>query len=183
MDSPLQALRKNAGVITGTGIGLVILGVLALLAPLLTGVTTALLAGVLILIAGLAQLALATQAKSWGAGLVTAIGGILALICGGVMIAHPLLGLDFLTLLLVGFFLVDGISRVVCAFQLRPTRGWGWLLFGGVVSLLLGVLIWRQWPLSGAWAIGTLLGIEMLFVGTWLISVASAAKRSVPLPA
>ena len=85
--------------------------------------------------------------------------------------------LYFLPLLLLAiFFWADGAMRIVLSFQARPLRGWGWILFGGVLSVLLGFLIFRNWPLSGAWAVGTLVGIDLLYTGWSMIALALAAR-------
>lgn len=109
-------------------------------------------------------------------GVLSLVLGLLTVVAGLLLIGHPLFHLGFLTLLLAGFFLAQGILEVVYAFQLRPEQGWGWTLFGGTVSVLLVLMIWRQWPLSGAWAIGTLVGIRLMFSGFAVLAIASAAR-------
>ncbi|NIO42670.1 MAG: HdeD family acid-resistance protein, partial [Burkholderiales bacterium] len=81
------------------------------------------------------------------------------------VIGHPLLGLTFLTLLLVVYFLIEGIWKVIASFRYRPATGWLWLLISGVISLVLGWLIWMQWPISGMWAVGVLVGVNLLSTG------------------
>jgi uncharacterized membrane protein HdeD (DUF308 family) len=75
------------------------------------------------------------------------------------------------------YLLVDGIFGAVLAFQVKPQKGWGWMLFGAVMSVILSFLLLKEWPLSGIWAIGTLVGINMLFAGFSLISIGSAARK------
>ena len=72
------------------------------------------------------------------------------------------------------------ITRIAIAFQMRPAGGWGWMLFGGILSAILGFLIWNQWPLSGFWAVGTLVGIQFIFSGWSMIAVGMAAKKAAP---
>ena len=74
------------------------------------------------------------------------------------------------------YFLVDGLTEAVAGLQLRPASGWGWLLFSGVVSVLFGIMVWQQYPLAGAWAIGVLLGIKLFMVGLVMVTVGSAPK-------
>jgi uncharacterized membrane protein HdeD (DUF308 family) len=93
-----------------------------------------------------------------------------------VLLAHPLLASVVLTLVLAIYFVVDGIVEIVAGIKRRPGLGWMWMLVGGIVSILLGVIIWRQFPLSGIWAIGILLGIKMLFVGIIMIMAGSAIR-------
>ena len=94
------------------------------------------------------------------------------------MVARPGMALATLTLVLAAYFFVDGIFEIVWAFRLRPIKGWGWALFSGVVALALGIMIWRQFPVSGMWAVGTLAGIHMIFGGSSVTSVCSAARSA-----
>ena len=95
---------------------------------------------------------------------------------GVILTGRPGLGLATLTLLLGGYLVVDGISGAILAFHVRPEKGWGWMLFSAVMGVLLGFLLLREWPLSGLWAIGTLVGVNLLFAGFSFISVGSAAR-------
>jgi uncharacterized membrane protein HdeD (DUF308 family) len=110
--------------------------------------------------------------------MLAVVGGLLAIIAGATVIAHPLFGLKFLTLLLIIFFVMDGIARSVLALQMRPTPGWGWQMFTGIVTLLLAAMIWRQWPVSGAWAIGVLVGVQILLVGWAHVALGLAARAA-----
>jgi uncharacterized membrane protein HdeD (DUF308 family) len=98
------------------------------------------------------------------------------LLCGIALVANPLFGSGVLTIMLALYFILDGISEVVAGIKLRPGSGWGWMLFGGIVSILLGMMIWGQFPLSGAWAIGILLGIKLFFVGLMMITGGSVVR-------
>jgi len=79
-----------------------------------------------------------------------------------------------LSIVLAVYFLLDGISEIVAAFSVKPAEGWGFMVFGGALSILLSALIWSQWPLSGAWAIGVLVGVRLVFAGTAMIALGSA---------
>ncbi len=171
-----DAIKANATGMTLLGVAMLILGVLALAAPLWTGVAATLLVGCLVLAAGVAQCAFSFQAGSFGQKLLGLLLGLLTSICGVVMVAHPLLNLSFLTLALAAYFLTAGIFESISALRVRPLRGWGWILAGGLLSLLLGGLIRAQWPLSGAWAIGVLVGIKVVFLGLTMITLGSAAR-------
>ncbi len=173
----IQALKEHSGWAIAIGIILIILGILALGSPLMTGVAVAIMVGSFLLAGGIVQFVHGFKAKSWGAGLLAIFGGVLSVICGILMIAHPLFGLGFLTLLLAAFFVVGGISKIIFSFQVRLAQGWGWILFSGIVGLVLGMMIWSQWPLSGAWAVGTLVGIDILFTGWSTMAIGLAARR------
>ena len=119
----------------------------------------------------------AVKSGQWGAGILGSLGGLFTLVCGVIMLFRPVIGLAAMTLVLAVYFLFDGITRVVMAFKVKPVQGWGWMLFNGIVTLLLGFLIWRQWPVSGTWAIGTLVGIHLVFDGWGMIFFGSGARR------
>jgi len=88
-----------------------------------------------------------------------------------------LLGLLSLTLLLAVYLLIAGIVEFVHAFKIRPRHGSGWLIVDGIVTLLLAFMIWRSWPYSSVWAIGTLIGVSMLFSGFSRLMLALSAKK------
>jgi uncharacterized membrane protein HdeD (DUF308 family) len=89
---------------------------------------------------------------------------------------QPLEGLASITLFLSAYFIVTGIFELVGAIQIRPAAGWSWMLFNAIVTLLLGLMIWRQFPLSGAWAVGVLFGAKLIFSGTSLIIIGRAVR-------
>ena len=171
-----EQVIKPSGTLILPGVALIILGILAMLAPLIAGVSIAILVGIMLMAGGLSQIFFAFKATSFGSGLLAFLIGAVAIICGLLMVAHPLLGLDFLTLLLIVYFIVGGIIEILYALRLRGSGGWGWLLLSGIISLILGALIWSDWPFSDAWAVGILVGVKLLFVGVALISLGFAAK-------
>ncbi len=172
-----QELKRCGGWSIVFGVALLVAGLLAIAAPLLTGVAVEILVGTLIIVAGIVQLGHAMNASQWSARLVAFIGGLLAVACGILLLAHPLAGLSFLTLLLAAYFFIDGFVEIAFSIKARPMPGSGWLLVGGIVTLLFGVLIWTRWPLSGAWAVGTLVGVSILFVGAGALNQGVAARR------
>lgn len=174
----LKEAEKNAGWIIALGALQIVIGLLALGAPLLVGIALTLVAGALVSVAGILRIFAAFKAGSWGAGILGLLVGILALLGGLVMMVNPLFGLASLTLLLAIYFIVEGVTVAILGLKIKPAKGWGWTLFSGLVTLFLGGLIWSQWPISGVWAIGTLLGIHLIFDGWAEIAVASAARRT-----
>ena len=148
----------------------IILGMLAMLAPALIGISVVMIVGVIVVAGGIVRMIWAFQAGSLGKGLFGfAIGG-LTLLCGLALVANPLFATGVLTIVLAAYFIVDGIFEIVAGLRLRPEPGCGWMLFAGIVSILLGLMIWQQFPLSGAWAIGILLGIKLFFVGLIMVT-------------
>ncbi len=173
----LEEAKKNAGFLIFLGILTVVFGILAIGAPLVTGVAVAWMVGLLLVAMGLARIVHAFKSMQWGTGIWGTIIGLLSVAGGILMLARPLLGLASMTLLLAIYFVIDGICEIIAAFKIKPDQGWGWVLFNGVIALVLGVMIWRQWPVSGAWAIGLLVGIHILMSGWAMIILGSGARR------
>ena len=171
-----KEIKSGSGWMIAYGVILLILGVLAIGSPFIVGISTAILVGSFALVAGILQCVHAFKCSSFGWGLWTFVLGLLTVVAGGLMIAHPLMGLTFLTLMLVVYFLAEGIFEILHAFQVRPVQGWGFMLFNGIVSVLLSYLIWRQWPVSGAWAVGLLVGMKILFTGWATIGIGIGAR-------
>ena len=171
--------KKNAGMIVILGVLTVIAGFLSLAMPWASGVGVAFVVGFAMAVGGVARLIAAFSAGSFGRGTLAFIGGALTLLAGVILVARPGVGLAVLTMMIGAYLLVDGIFGAVLAFQVRPEKGWGWMLFSSAMSFLLGILLLKEWPLSGLWAIGTLVGIKMLFAGFAMISIASAARKMV----
>ena len=171
-----KAVKKDATTLIILGVLTVILGVLAMMSPMLAGMTVAVMVGFLLIIGGIARTIFAFKAQSWGKGILAFVLGVLTLLIGLVMVFRPVLGLTSLTMVLAAYFFIDGIFEIFEAFDLKPLKGWGWMLFGGIVSVLLGFLIWRQWPVSGAWAIGILVGIKLIFAGVAMVAIGGAGR-------
>jgi uncharacterized membrane protein HdeD (DUF308 family) len=175
----LETIKKDAKTSKWVGILLLIAGFLSLVAPFGAGLSVTVMVGVLMLFSGVAQLFLVFKAGSFGEGILLALFAILTLVAGGYMLSQPVEALAALTLFLAAYFVASGVIQIVGAFGARPQAGWGWLLFGGIVSILLGAMIWRQFPLSGAWAVGTLVGVQLVMSGWTLIAVGGVAKDAV----
>jgi len=173
----LAEAKKNAGLLIFLGVLTVIFGVLAIAAPLVTGIAVSMFVGFLMVFMGIARIVHAVKSKQWGTGIWGTIIGLLAVGAGLVILFRPGVGLAWLTLLLAIYFLVDGICEIIAAFKIKPDQGWGWMLFNGIIALLLGIMIWRQWPVSGAWAIGVLVGIHILMTGWTMIVLGTGARR------
>ncbi len=175
----LGTLKRHSGVGMAVGILGIVAGVLALLSPTVAGLSIAMAVGALFLASGVSRLFLAFKMGSFGRGVLVFAMGLLAIIAGGYMLSRPGMGLATLTLFLAVYFFVSGIFEIIWAFRLKPIRGWGWTLASGIAALILGIMIWRQFPVSGTWAVGTLVGIHMLFGGTALTSLSHRARGAV----
>jgi len=172
----LEGLRQNSRWVTGVGILALVVGVLAVGSPLMTGVAITLTVGFFLIVGGLGQCLLAFRAGAFGRGLLIFLIGLVTLITGGYMVSQPLAALASITLFLAIYFFVAGIFAVIAALQLRPANGWGWMLANGVITFLLGLMLWRQWPLSGAWAVGVLFGVQLISTGASLLAIGGAVR-------
>jgi uncharacterized membrane protein HdeD (DUF308 family) len=114
--------------------------------------------------------------RGWGGFFLSLFAGVLYLAAGFIMIEHPVEAAIVYTLLLAVFFFVEGLFRIIAALSGR-FHHWGWVLVNGIITLLLGVLIWRQWPLSGLYVIGLFLAINMIFSGASYVSLALTARK------
>ncbi len=119
----------------------------------------------LIIFGGVVHLVLAFHAHRAGSLLGKLLVGLAYVVIGGYLLAHPVLGVATLTLLLAALFLIEGVLNIVMFVQLRPTRGSGWMLLDGLITIALAVMIWAHWPSSSLWAIGTLVGVSLILVG------------------
>jgi uncharacterized membrane protein HdeD (DUF308 family) len=164
-NGPVEMVRKASTVSVLWGVLLIVFGMVAVGLPLLAAVAVSALVAWLIVLAGVVHLMLAFRAHGAGSRIWKALVGIAYLCFGGYLIVHPLLGVASLTLLLASLFFVEGVLDIVLYAKMRPIHGSAWVLIDGIVTLLLGVLIYMQWPSSSLWAIGTLVGISMIFSG------------------
>ena len=175
----LKEAKRNAGVLVTLGVIEIIVGVLAVWSPFQAGIAVTLVVGVALVVAGITRLVGAFKAGNFGAGALAFLSGLLALGVGGYMVARPGIGLASLTLVLAFYFFIEGIGRIVIGFKMKPAVGWMRTVIGGVLGLLLGVLIWRQFPVSGTWAVGTLVGIHLIISGWGLVGIGRGARKGV----
>ena len=160
------------------GIVLIALGVIAVLTPAVAGSALVIVIGFILLIAGTVPIIRELKAGASTEKTVGLIIGIITALAGIAVVSHPLFGLKFLTVLLIGYFTAEGVWKIVVSFRYQPATGWKWLLVSGVLSLILGLLIWRQWPVSGLWAVGILVGVNLLGTGLALVTLASTLNKS-----
>jgi len=172
-----DSIKKNAGLTVASGIILIVAGTFAILSPLVAGVSITILVGAMLAVSGISQCFLAFKAGAFGKALMILFVGVLMAITGFYMMSQPIAGLAALTIILMAYLLATGVLEIVVAFQLKPADGWGLLIFNGIVTLLLGILLWRQFPLSGAWAIGVLFGIKMIFSGWAFVFIGRSVKK------
>ena len=177
MNDLADATSSASKAATWWGIAVVVLGVLAIGMPLLTGVAITISIGVILIATGIAQIVFALQSHSFGSGVLRFGFGVLAGLCGLSLVTQPGAGLATLTLFLAIWFLVDGLFAIFNAFSWRPEPGWGWMLVNGVISMILGAMIYNQFPASAAWLVGLLVGIRLLLAGWTMIALGAMGRQ------
>jgi uncharacterized membrane protein HdeD (DUF308 family) len=176
--SPSSVLARGGSFPIGWAILLIIVGFFALALPFEAGIAIAIVVAILVIVAGIAHLASSFAARTTGGFFWRLLVGCAYLIAGVYLLMHPKLSLVSLTLALAVLFFVEGIFHIVTWFQVRSAPGAGWLLFDGIVTLILAVLIWRSWPASAVWALGTLVGINLLMSGFTRLMYSRALRAS-----
>jgi uncharacterized membrane protein HdeD (DUF308 family) len=156
---------------------LIVLGLLAITLPTITSIGVVKVLGWLLIFDGFAQLVHAFQSEGVGRIAWKILVAILYLAGGAYLLANPLLGVAGLTLALAIFFLAEGVMDLIAYFVTRRHERSAWLLMHGIVSLFLGLIIWRQWPSSSLWLIGTIVGISMFMSGFTRLFMALEARR------
>jgi len=174
----IAALKKTWGWFLALGILLVLFGFMVIMFPVAGTFTIEILFGVVLLIAGLAQLGLAFHARGWGGFLLTLISGLLYTLLGLLFLLYPLSGAITLTLLLGAFLLLTGLIKLGLAAKLKPNYNWNWVMFDGLITILLGILILAAWPSDSLWVVGLLFGINLVFSGLSSIVISLAVKES-----
>jgi len=171
----LKDLRNSWCWFLTLGSVLTILGIVAL-SYSLTAVVAVLVFGYFLLAGGILYIAGAFFTGAWGGFFLSLLAGVLYLATGFILINHPVEAAILYTLLLAVFFFVEGLFRIVAALAGR-FRHRGWVLFNGIITLLLGVMIWRQWPLDGLYVIGLFIGINLIFSGVGYIMLGMSVRQ------
>jgi len=171
-----ESIAKHWIWFAALGVALVLLGMAAIIFPFVSTLAAEQFFGWLLLFGGLIQCVHSYRTKSWSGFALELVIGLLYLAGGFVLITSPMTGIITLTLLLIVLFVADGILESILAFKLRPAQGWGWILMSGIVSLIVGGLIWAKFPSSALWAIGLLVGVNLMFSGFSFLSLAMAGK-------
>lgn len=158
---------------------MIVAGILAIVVPPAAGIAVTILVGWLLVFSGLMHFVYAWHTRSTGAMIWEILVGVAYVLIGGYVLAHPLLGMVSLTLALAIYLFAESILEFILAARLRPRTGSGWLFADGVITLVLAVMIWRTWPSSTAWVLGTLVGFSMLFSGISRLMISLTARKLV----
>jgi uncharacterized membrane protein HdeD (DUF308 family) len=156
---------------------MIVAGVLAIASPFIAGVAVAVVVGWLLIFSAALHLVYAFRGGRVTAVLWEVLLAVVYGLIGFYVLANPVIGLATLTFMIAFYLFVESILEFALSYQLRKERGAGWLVFDGIVTLILAVMIWSSWPYSGLWAIGTLVGVSMLFSGITRLGLAYTARR------
>ncbi|MDB6017971.1 MAG: uncharacterized protein JWR19_2460 [Pedosphaera sp.] len=182
IDSIDNNVRNFKGWFVALGVVLIVLGTIAIAAAVVTTLVSVMLFGWLLLLGGIIQSVHAFWVRPWSGLLLQLLIGVLNIIVGLLIVANPGASALALTLLMAAFFFVGGVFRIITAVR-DHFPGRGWALFSGCINILLGVLIWAQWPASAFWVIGLFIGVDLLFTGWWFITLTLLSRRIPVLPA
>lgn len=172
----VDELKKRSGWFIGLGVALVILGTIALGSSVMFTLASMVFIGYLLVVGGILQTAHAFLAKRWGGFFLDLLTGVLNIVVGLLIAAHPAAVAAALTLLIAMFLILGGIFRIMLALAIRFQHVF-WLVLHGIISVVLGVMILQEWPVSGLWVIGLFIGIDMVFNGWTLIMLGLVARK------
>ena len=178
--SGIDELRQKWGWLFALGIGLVILGGIALFIMPAATIGTVLVLGWLMVISGVIEAVHAFRVRGWGGVFLHLIGGVLGILIGLLIVTHPVVGALAWTLLFASFFTVIGVFRTITAIRLNFPH-WKWAVFDGVVTPVLGLIQWQNWPWSGLWYMGLAGGVSLILRG-WSYIMFALAIHSLPVP-
>ena len=174
----LGELHHRWGWLLALGILEIVLGLIGLGIVVELTLASVIVFGVFLVIAAGARVVQVFRAKGWKSAAIQIIIALLYLAAGAIMIYDPVGATLSLTLLLAAMFLAVGVTRLIIAFQNREVTGWGWLLMGGILSLILALLIFLGWPASAFWVIGTFISLDLLMSGWAFLFLALAIKKA-----
>jgi uncharacterized membrane protein HdeD (DUF308 family) len=181
-DMVKEGTLAGTDTLIATGVAMVVIGVLAILAPLASGLVFDMLFGALFIGAGIVELVDAFRAGTWQRGVLLGLAGLVTLAAGILYIARPVVGLVALTVVFLAYLIFVGAFRIVMAFQLpRGTPGKFWAFASGVVAIVLAYLAIGQLPNISVWLIGTYVGVSLIFAGVARISLARGFRKATGL--
>ena len=182
VDTVAAPLGRRWGWLLTLGIVEIIAGGIAIAVPVIASLAAVAVFGAVLLVTAILQLVHAFQVRAWPRSAWYGFGGLLYAIAGLLVIAYPLGGALTLAVLVGILFIADGTLRVAFGMSARPVVGWGWLVAGGIGSLLVGVILVLGWPATALWATGLLLGITLIFTGSTRITLALASRTAMVHP-
>jgi uncharacterized membrane protein HdeD (DUF308 family) len=175
--SPAEIVRHASTLSILWGVLLIVFGMFAVGSPFVAAIAVSIAVAWLIILAGVVHLMLAFHAHRAGRLIWKLLVGVAYVLFGVYLILHPVLGVASLTLVLAMLFLIEGLLDVILFFKMRPMQGAFWVLVDGIITLLLGLMIYLQWPSSSLWAVGVLVGVSMIISGATRIMLSLAARK------
>jgi uncharacterized membrane protein HdeD (DUF308 family) len=175
--SAIDPLRGKSGWIIVLGVIYAIAGVIALASVVTATVVSVFVVGIMMVVAGVAEVINAFQVKTWGRFALWVLLGALYIVAGFVTFENPLLAAAILTLVLGVALIASGITRIILAFNVKEGMPWMWIVVSGGITLLLGLMILMRWPISSLYVLGLFLGIDLVFAGTGWIRLGLALRR------
>jgi uncharacterized membrane protein HdeD (DUF308 family) len=169
--------RSGSGWSKAWGILMVICGILAIALPLASSIGVVFVVGWLILLAGVWHLIFIFHSRSFGGVLWQLLLAVVYGFAGIYMLMHPLLGLVTLTFVIAIFLFIEAGLETALYFTIRKKANAGWVLFDAIITLILAIMIWSQWPSSSAWVLGMLVGISLIFSGISRFSLSTATHQ------
>jgi uncharacterized membrane protein HdeD (DUF308 family) len=173
-----REMKASWGWLLALGIIFVVGGIVAIFAPAAASLAVTLVVAIIFAWLGIMQIIQAFSVRTWGGFIWQLLIGIVLLAGGLIVYFNPLAGTSFLTLVVAAMFIVKGIIQLILGFQMRPHSGWGWMVASGILAIIVGILIWANWPVSALWALGTLAGISLIFSGWTYIFLSMAVRRT-----
>lgn len=173
----MRALRANWGWIVAFGVIALIAGIIALASVVMATASAVIIVGFMMLLVGVVEIVEAFKVRGWGRFAFWLLLGVLYVAAGLICLQNPFAAATILTLLLGIALIVSGLLRVFLATQMREGTPWGWVVFSGIVSFLLGLIIVSHWPVSSFYALGIFLGVDLVFIGSGWIAMGLALKR------
>jgi uncharacterized membrane protein HdeD (DUF308 family) len=171
----------KSGWTTPIAILMIVLGVIAIVCPFFATVASTLVLGWIFVFAGIAQIVYAFQSRGAGQVVWKMILGFLYFLSGVFVVINPLEGVLAFTLVLGITIFIQGIIQVSIAFQMRRiSPNWGWMLVSGIIGIIFGIFVWSNFPFYAAWLIGTLVGVNLLFDGVWMLTLHSGQRLASP---
>lgn len=165
-------IQKNRTLLIVEGMLFTILGLLSIAMPVLSTLSAEIFIGWLLIFGGAFQFYRTFQAYESSSFFWSLITSSLYIVFGILLLLYPLAGMFSLTILLIGFFIAEGVGKIILSLKMRPRAPWGYFLFSGIIALILAFIIWSGWPNTALWTIGSLFGIYMVFFGISLLFLA-----------
>jgi uncharacterized membrane protein HdeD (DUF308 family) len=175
--SPFSLVKLGSTWSIVLGVIFVILGALAIMEPFLAAIALNTFVAWLLIFVGIVHVMVAFQGHSGTSLAWKLLVGAAYIFFGGYLLFHPVIGVASLTLLLAILFLVEGVLDIILWWKMRPLQGSFWILVDGLVTLILGGMIYVHWPSSSVWALGTLVGVGFIFSGITRIMLSMAVRK------